>query len=133
LQFSKYRVTILGIVLTKTRQNYRTLTSDDQTTLGCTQSCLSSEAMLCSTLVRFIAIFRSNITNMKFSRWEHQVLSICKHKTSLYLPQYTCTASNTWMHFINTLIPNAPLKCFVVCISLSTTFVLVNAFLYKDF
>jgi hypothetical protein len=88
-QFRKYTLTILGTVLLKVRYMNCWLTSDDQTTLGGTQSCFSGKAMFCSTLIRLITIFWPNITYMKLSRWQHQVLSICKHITPLYLPQFT--------------------------------------------
>jgi hypothetical protein len=92
----QFAVKLLGTVLLKLRYMKCTLTSDDQTTLGGTQSCLSGEAMFCSTLIRLITIFRSNITYMKLSRWQHQVLSICKHIKPLY--PLRCTHSRQHSH-----------------------------------
>lgn len=53
------------------------LTGNDEASLGGRQSCFSGESMLGAALIGLVSVFGSNIANVKLSRRQYQVFSIC--------------------------------------------------------
>ena len=55
----------------------QTLTSDDKSSFGGAESRFSGETVLGAALVRFVAIFWSDVPDVEFTGWKYQVLAIC--------------------------------------------------------
>lgn len=55
----------------------KSLTGDDQFALGCAQSCFACQSVFGATLIQFVTVFGSDISDVQFTGWEDQIFAVC--------------------------------------------------------